>query len=288
VATATAQPDAGGRASAKPMTRSRPAAETRADEANRLGNVIPLKEGNSGAAVFFVHAMGGTIESYKPIVDSLPIDVAAYGVKALRPGHPLYPLRSVEAMAEAYLTEITRLGRGAIYLCGWSLGGFIAFEIARRLGALGRPPALLAIIDTTLTVDHVSAVRSADYTEWLSRKRWLTFAGICGVTIEGLTDRLCPFWSLSDAQKLETFAEHAACQNPRRYGSGDGREKLCSDFAFYMILRKASDEYRPKPCSGRAVFFTASEENDAQSGQVWEGLCKAGCDVIQCPAPIGL
>jgi thioesterase domain-containing protein len=59
------------------------------------------------------------------------------------------PCASIEEMAAAYRTEIVRAAAGPYYLGGWSLGGAVAFELARQLAAAGEEIALLAIVDAT-------------------------------------------------------------------------------------------------------------------------------------------
>jgi thioesterase domain-containing protein len=52
-------------------------------------------------------------------------------------------------MAEHYLGVATDVvGRGPWHLLGWSFGGLVAFEMARRLAQRRRPAASLTLIDT--------------------------------------------------------------------------------------------------------------------------------------------
>ena len=59
---------------------------------------------------------------------------------------------SIEAMAADYLTEIEkRQPDGPYYLCGYSSGGLVAFEIARRLSESGDEVGLVGLFDTTMS-----------------------------------------------------------------------------------------------------------------------------------------
>jgi thioesterase domain-containing protein len=54
-------------------------------------------------------------------------------------------------MASDYVEALIEFQSGAPYLlCGWSMGGVIAFEVARQLRARGEHVALLALIDSQL------------------------------------------------------------------------------------------------------------------------------------------
>jgi acetoacetyl-CoA synthetase len=58
----------------------------------------------------------------------------------------------VEAMAAEYLREVkTRQPDGPYYLCGYSFGGLVAFEMARRLRVSGDEVALVGLFDTTMS-----------------------------------------------------------------------------------------------------------------------------------------
>ncbi|HLD68421.1 MAG TPA: alpha/beta fold hydrolase, partial [Pseudomonas sp.] len=63
-------------------------------------------------------------------------------------GHQV-PFGSVETAAAAYLEAIDAMHDGAaLHLIGHSFGGWIAFEMASRLRARGRPVASLTLIDS--------------------------------------------------------------------------------------------------------------------------------------------
>src|SRR5712691_11672737 len=55
-------------------------------------------------------------------------------------------------MAADYLREIKkRQPNGPYYLCGYSSGGLVAFEIARRLSESGDEIGLVGLFDTTMS-----------------------------------------------------------------------------------------------------------------------------------------
>jgi len=63
------------------------------------------------------------------------------------------PHTSIEAMAADYLREIKkRQSNGPYYLCGYSSGGLVAFEIARRLSESGDEVAFVGLFDTRMSV----------------------------------------------------------------------------------------------------------------------------------------
>ena len=75
------------------------------------------------------------------------IGIQARGLAGKEPPHA-----SVEAMATDYLREVkTRQPDGPYYLCGYSFGGLVAFEMARRLWESGDEVGLAGLFDTTMS-----------------------------------------------------------------------------------------------------------------------------------------
>ncbi|MFO1460752.1 MAG: amino acid adenylation domain-containing protein [Verrucomicrobiota bacterium] len=59
------------------------------------------------------------------------------------------PLRTVEAIAEAVETQLMRIyPQGPLWLSGYSFGGSVAYELARRLQSRGRPVDCVVLFDT--------------------------------------------------------------------------------------------------------------------------------------------
>ena len=59
------------------------------------------------------------------------------------------PLDSIEDMAQVYIHAIKQVQpRGPYFLIGYSLGGLVTFEMARRLSSAGDRVSLLAMVDS--------------------------------------------------------------------------------------------------------------------------------------------
>ena len=75
------------------------------------------------------------------------IGIQARGLAGNQPPHA-----SVEAMATEYLRAVkARQPDGPYYLCGYSFGGLVAFEMARRLYESGDEVGLVGLFDTMLS-----------------------------------------------------------------------------------------------------------------------------------------
>ena len=92
--------------------------------------------------------MGGGIFCYATFAQELGDGQPFYGIEAqgLRAGEE--PCASREEMVDLYLSALTeRQPRGPYRLGGWSFGGMLAFELARRLESAGESVELLALFD---------------------------------------------------------------------------------------------------------------------------------------------
>ncbi|MEV6931340.1 amino acid adenylation domain-containing protein [Dactylosporangium sp. NPDC051485] len=105
--------------------------------------LVPLRAGNDRAPLFLVHAVGGTVGPYVSLAGRLRTDRAVYGLQG-RAGDG-----GVAGLAADYTEAIRGVQpHGPYHLAGWSFGGTVAVEIARRLRASGEPVAPVALIDT--------------------------------------------------------------------------------------------------------------------------------------------
>lgn len=101
---------------------------------------------------FCVHGVRGGVFTYKELVRLLGPDQPLYGIQA--PGldkeeESGEPRQSLESLAAQYVTAMRALQpQGPYFMGGWSMGGALAFEMARQLRAHGQQVALLALIDT--------------------------------------------------------------------------------------------------------------------------------------------
>ncbi len=132
--------------------------------------LVPLQVDGTGRALHVVHAIGGTVGFFAPVARRLAGVRDVYGLQChgISPGNE--PDRTVEAMAARYVEAITTAQPDGPYeVVGYSLGGLIAFEVARQLAAAGRPVALVGILDTAPPGEPVPQVDLAQSLGLISR-----------------------------------------------------------------------------------------------------------------------
>ncbi len=115
--------------------------------------LVPIRPSGWRRPLFFIHPVGGNVLIYRNLIRHIDPGVPCYGLQALGLDGVQAPLTSVEAMAERYLRDVrASQSRGPYRLCGFSFGGLVAFEMARRLRESGETIELLALLDTEFPV----------------------------------------------------------------------------------------------------------------------------------------
>ena len=130
----------------------------------RKGTAAPLFvfPGAGGNSVYF-HALGRALRTPHPVI----------GLQAVGLDGDVAPHQTVAEMAAHAFEQVRRVQpEGPYFLLGHSLGGRVAFDVARRLEAAGESVALLGVLDTpaplagTATAE-ASARDQADDLAWL-------------------------------------------------------------------------------------------------------------------------
>jgi amino acid adenylation domain-containing protein len=115
-------------------------------------SIVTLRECPVGSPVFFIHPVGGHTLGYRHLVRHLRALNPVYGIERPELASGDSPrFISVDDLAARYAQDITAMDPDGPYqLCGWSLGGIIALNVAARLRAAGKRVAYLGLIDVVL------------------------------------------------------------------------------------------------------------------------------------------
>jgi amino acid adenylation domain-containing protein len=111
--------------------------------------LVVLKRGRTSPALFFVHGVGGCVMELSGLCRKIPwsgpvIGIQARGLDGRDPPHD-----SVDAMVSEYLEAVKAYQKeGPYLLCGYSFGGLVAFELARRLRDGGDEVAFVGMFAT--------------------------------------------------------------------------------------------------------------------------------------------
>ncbi len=111
--------------------------------------LVALDPNGSKDPLFLVHGLGGNVVQMRLLARRLDRDRPLWAFQSRGVDGVSLPLRTVEEMAQAYLDELLRLRPAGPYLLGgYSMGGVVAYEMARRLAAAGQEIRCLVLIDS--------------------------------------------------------------------------------------------------------------------------------------------
>jgi arthrofactin-type cyclic lipopeptide synthetase C len=112
--------------------------------------LLTLQTGRAGSApIFCVPGAGDSVTAFSALGEALGPQVTLHGFQPQGLMDLETPHSSVEAAASCYIEGLVREHpTGAYHLLGHSFGGWIVFEVALKMRALGRSPASITMIDT--------------------------------------------------------------------------------------------------------------------------------------------
>ncbi|MCP3957288.1 MAG: amino acid adenylation domain-containing protein [bacterium] len=212
--------------------------------------LVEIAQGNGRPPFFCVHPVGGNVLCYADLARHLGADRPFYGLQSPgRNGQPL--LRDVDGMARHYLGEIRLRQAPRPYLLGgWSMGGVVAFEIARRLHARGERVGALTLIDCAAPG---SPSAQAIHAEPILQG----FAANLGLTNGSTPEPPIPWGDLTTEQGLRRILDFG-----RRSGLLAGDLDLGELERLYRLFETndgAMKRYRPRPYPGRLTLLRSHD-----------------------------
>ncbi|GAA0372815.1 non-ribosomal peptide synthase/polyketide synthase [Bacillus horti] len=121
-------------------------------EASEQESIISLKTGTeTDKNIYMIHGGNGDIGGYVPLASSLPKEFASWGIPLRKMEGYAPQLLQIEELATHYIQQIKKKQQhGPYQLVGWSLGGTIAFEMARQLEQENERVESVTLIDSYL------------------------------------------------------------------------------------------------------------------------------------------
>ncbi|MFC5750159.1 thioesterase domain-containing protein [Actinomadura rugatobispora] len=107
--------------------------------------IVPLRTDGTKPPLFLVHAAGGSVAPYVALAALLGDDQPVYALEDPGLHGGATEERRLPGLAAAYLAAVREVQpEGPLHLGGWSVGGAVAFEMARQDG----DAAVTLVIDT--------------------------------------------------------------------------------------------------------------------------------------------
>ena len=230
----------------------------------RVPSIVPLAPGAGGRPLFMLPGWHGDVLRLRALALRLATDRPIHGVQGGLVDPTLPPERRVEKLAERYLQAIRSVQpTGPYALVGHSFGGFLAFDIARRLDALGEQVELLGLIDTA--VHH----------RWLSPLDRASFLIMRPIRYARTMLR-SPWTELP--RYLRKVAARAGLGEPDPSVPPLIRERIATGWEGWAA-------YRPRPYAGAVTLFRAEYRDGGISDAltIWREVAQGGLTVEHVP-----
>ncbi|MYU24124.1 alpha/beta fold hydrolase [Streptomyces sp. SID8352] len=112
--------------------------------------IVPLNPSGAAAPLVCVHASAGSAYPYLPLAQLLGADQPVLGIEAPGFDGEQAPVSSVPDLSARYAAALREaVPGGAVHLLGWSLGGLITFDMARRLAGAGVEVGRVFLVDSS-------------------------------------------------------------------------------------------------------------------------------------------
>jgi thioesterase domain-containing protein/acyl carrier protein len=243
-----------------------------ADHAQR-SPLVAIKPGGERPPFFAVHPVGGNVLCYLDLARCLAPDQPFYALQTAKQGSSKPPT-SLEEMAACYVRELRRIQpEGPYRLGGWSMGGLIAFEMARQLERDGHRPSLVALIDTLPpAAEPLPPLAEEELVAWFALDLSRLLGHDVGISPEELRllparERLASWTQLAEAAEL--------------LPEGFGLAQIEPLFETFAANLQASRSYVPEPYSGSLTLWFSEQTVPADSPDIlleWSRLSLGGID----------
>ena len=145
---------------------------------SRQPRIVPLSTNGERSPLLFVHDVTGTVDVYYRVVEQLNSDRPCYGIHAPAYTAAADPGLTIEAMASSYLKASRTLltADGNAVFAGFSLGGMIAYEMARQHAESGGRKLPVLMVDITVSLPRSRLQLTRD--TMLNLPAWLLHDGL--------------------------------------------------------------------------------------------------------------
>jgi amino acid adenylation domain-containing protein len=231
--------------------------------------LVEIQPHGDSTPLFAVHPAGGSVFCYAELARELGPQQPFFGLQA--PDAAFWPedAETFEQMAGLYIQAIrTVQPSGPYLLAGWSLGGLLAWEMARQLVAEGESIGLLALIDTypLMRVPDAQAHEPIAALPWFA----LDMARLSGRAVDGMRDQ---FLKLGPDEQWKVIENALVEQEviPRENAHAEAARL----FDIFTRNFRAMERYSLRRTEQSVLLFAAAEggapERLAEEWKRWAG-----------------
>ena len=245
--------------------------------------LVEIQAGDSDAPPFFcVHAVGGNVFSYVALARRLA-DLGGSGTfYGLQSPPPRGAAPTLEELAALYVDAVREARPSGPYLLGgWSMGGVVAYEMARLLRAEGCEVARVVLLDAPPPrLGRIESPVAAD-----GKTEEYDAARIAANFVRDLTGGRAvvdpqELRGPDDDARLERVLE--ICRAAGVLPPGAGRDRLIELLETFERNSRAVRAYDPSPYGGRIDWLRAQRTAELLPDDGWKNLA-ADARIVHLP-----
>lgn len=224
-------------------------------ECDTESSIVKIQSGKSTSTLplFLIHPVGGNIFCYKSLIESLGDNFTIYGIQSPSISGGLNNLNTLDKITDFYIKEIKKVQQQGPYcIVGWSFGGVVGFEIARKLKSNGDKIKTLTLLDSYLL--KIPKEQFEDEKFYL-----LSF-------LDDLLNSLGDVESKEIEEQIkqfiirEDYLEHLFIKlEEKGFLQGLEFSQFVTYFNAYKINLQALSSYQPKVYDGNIMYFRAED-----------------------------
>ncbi|SEN57014.1 amino acid adenylation domain-containing protein [bacterium A37T11] len=116
-------------------------------------SLVKIKPNGSKIAIYLIHGGGLNVLNFQSMAKYMDSEQPVYGMQALGLNGETKLFSTIEEISKIYVDEIIQNDPNGPYaLAGYSMGGLLAYEMARQLMNLGKEIKMLGIMDTNASM----------------------------------------------------------------------------------------------------------------------------------------
>ncbi|MEM8859182.1 MAG: thioesterase domain-containing protein, partial [Chloroflexota bacterium] len=235
-------------------------------------SLVTIQAHGERPPLFLVHDLDGYVTEYCHLAEFLGDDQPVYGLQARGVYGKLAPLNNISEMASAYLAEVQKFCSGPIQIGGYSIGGWIAYEMANQFIASGNMIDNLIIFDAR--ADFIP-----QYIKSLTPQKRIEYR------LNYAKQRINHHWNqYSTASSSDKFGYISSAVRNRNGGMRDGISGAYKSGSELVrnANRYAIDNFVPKRFAGDLVLFKSMGDG-LHSHYGWQELVDGS--VQECMVP---
>lgn len=228
--------------------------------------VVRLNDGPVEKNLLLFHAIGGTVFAYGHLARELTPDLRVWGVPS--PVDEPEAETSLQALVERHLAVVRRVQPSGPYrLAGWSMGGILAYEIARELRAAGEDVTAVGLLDSPFWLPAELAESEAEFVGLFVSDAARSFDASAGQPPNPVL-----------ASVNEQLSWLAA-----RLGSGEGiRAELDRRYLTFRTNTELLAGYRPSgPLNGDTLIIEVEESSNMS--RMWLDVTQGTANLVSLP-----